>query len=218
MKKYLLLLSIATICTLSATHAQIKKGATFLGGDIGGGISKTKSADTTYSKQNGLTISPVFGKAIRENLVLGVDLSTVIYTADNPSGSSYNQKNRFYGGGVFLRKYKPLGNSGFSVFAQARLGVGFERMEVTLTNNAGSDISKTFSTRLSAYPGLSYTISKKLQLETGFNDLIALGYSSNKRTMDNSFTVNEFKTTGFDVYSSLDNFSSFYLGFRLLLN
>jgi hypothetical protein len=217
MKKYLLLVSIATVFTLSATHAQIKKGATFLGGDISGGTSKTTSADTIYAKSNGFTISPVFGKAIRENLVLGIDLNTVIYTAENPSGINYDQKNRFYGGGVFLRKYKPLGNSGFSVFAQARLGVGFERVEATWPN-ASTNISKTFSTRLSAYPGLSYTISKKLQLETGFNDLIALNYSSNKTTTDNTLTVNELKRTNFDVYSSLDNFASFYLGFRLLLN
>src|SRR5262245_29001873 len=127
MKKYLLLLSIATVFTLCATHAQIKKGATFLGGDIGGSTAKTKSADTTYSKQNGFYISPVFGKAIRENLILGFDLVTNIYNNENAASVGYDQKHRSYGGGVFLRKYKQLGSSGFSIFAQARLGVSFNK-------------------------------------------------------------------------------------------
>ena len=71
---------------------------------------------------------------------------------------------------------------------------------------------------LSAYPGLSYTISKKLQLETGFNNLIAVSYDSNKRTEMDSQGTREFKTNRFEVSRSLDNLSSLYLGFRLLLN
>jgi len=64
---------------------------------------------------------------------------------------------------------------------------------------------------------MSYTISKKLQLEIGFYDLLAINYASGKRTVTDS-QVNEYKTTGFSLSSSLDNFSPFYLGFRLLLN
>ncbi len=218
MKKYLLLLSIATVCALSATHAQIKKGATFLGGDIGGNTVKTKSADTTYSKQNGIYISPVFGKAIRENLILGFDLVTNIYNNDNAASVGFNHKQRMYGGGIFLRKYKQLGSSGFSIFAQGRFGVGFGKTEQENHNYVYSYEEKNFSTTLSAYPGLSYTISRKLQLETGFNNLIAISYNNTRKTENNGLNVKNFKTNGFEVNSSLDNLSSIYLGFRLLLN
>ncbi|MGN6292126.1 MAG: hypothetical protein ACTHMV_05220 [Chitinophagaceae bacterium] len=216
MKKYLLLVLIATVCIVSVTDAQIKKGATFLGGDISGNTSRTKAADTVYSKQKGFTISPVFGKAIRENVVLGVDLIAMTSLNETGGGTS-EQKNRAYGGGIFLRKYKQLGNSGFSIFAQGRLGVRFDRYETNSTNATYSDVTKTFNTTLSAYPGMSYTISKKLQLEIGFYDLLAINYASSKRTVTDS-QVNEYKTTGFSLSSSLDNFSPFYLGFRLLLN
>lgn len=218
MKKYLLLFLVAVVCTLTTTHAQIRNGATFLGGDIGGSTAKTKSADTTYSKQNGFFISPVFGKAIQENLILGFDLVTNIYNDDNAAAVGYDQKLRTYGGGIFLRKYKQLGSSGFSIFAQARLGVAFGKAELENHNYVYSRIEKNFSTTLSAYPGLSYTISKKLQLETGFNGLIAVNYNSNKRTETDNLGAREFKTSRFDVSSSLNNLSSLYLGFRLLLN
>lgn len=62
-----------TICVLSfaSLHAQIKKGSTFLGGNLGASTQKTKSADTAVNSQKGFLVSPVFGKAIKDNLVFG---------------------------------------------------------------------------------------------------------------------------------------------------
>lgn len=60
-------LTIVTVSLLvCSSNAQIKKGSIFLGGDIGGSIQKTKSEGVTNNKQNGINISPVFGKAIKE--------------------------------------------------------------------------------------------------------------------------------------------------------
>ncbi|HEX2848858.1 MAG TPA: hypothetical protein VHN59_20090 [Chitinophagaceae bacterium] len=216
MKKHLLSLTIAVVCTLSVTHAQIKKGATFLGGSISGTTTKTERSDTLFSKEKGLIISPAFGKAIKENLVLGVDLSIRVFNNDF-RGNSLEQRNHSYGGGVFLRKYKQLGSSGFSVFGQGRLGVTFDKYKNNSTSMTYSEITKGFGVLLSFYPGLSYSVSKRLQLETGFYDLLSINYSRSKRTVINP-TLNEYKTTDFGVSSSLSNASPLYLGFRLLLN
>ena len=71
MRKILLAIITASLFVNSA-NAQIKKGSIFLGGDISGSTQKTKTGGITTNKQNGINISPVFGKAIKDNLVLQV--------------------------------------------------------------------------------------------------------------------------------------------------
>jgi len=218
MKKYLLLCSIVSAGMFSTAQAQIKKGAIFLGGDIGGSTATTESAGVDYSKQSGFTITPVFGRAIKENLIFGAygTVAVSTYKVYDPSTNS-EQKTRGYGGGFFLRKYKPLGSSGFSVFAEARAGVLFEKREDSFAIYANYQKVKTFSATITAYPGLSYTVSRKFQLEAGFNNLLSMKYSRENRTVG-AVNNSVYKTTGFDLYSSIDNFSSLYLGFRVLLN
>lgn len=216
MKKYLLLLSIAFLCMFT-THAQIKKGATFIGGSISGNTQKTEQTDGTIYKSNGINISPVFGKAIKENLILGG--RAWVLSQNNDDNYIRDRKFRAYGAGVFLRKYKPLGTSGFSIFAEATFGFTFQKTEmesdITIPTN---DLTKRYSVGVSAYPGISYAVSKRLQLETGFNsNFFSLSYFKEDRFLDHS-SDRFSKTNGIDFYSSAEYFTSLYLGFRVLLN
>lgn len=212
MKKILLAVTVSVFAC--SADAQIKKGSIFLGGDIGGSTQTTKSGDITTNKQNGLNISPVFGKAIKENLVLGVNAGAGIYKNDDPSTPSDEYKTKSYGVGIFLRKYKNIGASGFYLFAQGGLGVGYynEKQEGGYTTY--NDLKRT-SVGINAYPGISYAVSKKLHLETGFANLLSLGYFHETRKVATPIITS--KTNGFNISSSLNNISSLYLGFRLLI-
>jgi hypothetical protein len=197
-----------------STNAQVKKGSVFLGGDIGGSVQKTKSADITTNKQSGINVSPVFGKAIKDNLVLGVNAGFGMYDNDYPLNNGRNDS-KSYNAGVFLRKYKNIGSGGFYLFVQGGLGAThFSQEQVNLYSS--NEETKRFMIGLNAYPGISYGVSKKLHLETGFNNLLTLNYFNEKRKTGSPVTTD--KTNGFAISSSLNNASSsLYLGFRLLI-
>lgn len=214
MKKTLLAIIAVSLFVCSA-NAQIKKGSIFLGGDINGSAQKTKSGDITTNKQNSINISPVFGKAIKENLVLGVNAGFGIY--DNEYSANYWDENTSsYNAGIFVRKYKNLGSSGFYLFVQGGLGGTYYKRKFQDSFPANFDETKRVTIGVNAYPGISYAVSKKLHLETAFNNLLSLNYNSEKRETGNPVTVS--KTKGFSVASSLNNATSYlHFGFRLLI-
>ena len=124
-KLYSILLAFLFASTF--VHAQIKKGSTLLGGDIGGNTQKTQTGNQEALRQWGISLSPVYGMAIKDNLILGGDL-TFAYSEYDNIGSE--QRINVYGGGVFLRKYKSIGNSGFYIFLQGRAGYRYLQSEV----------------------------------------------------------------------------------------
>jgi hypothetical protein len=211
-----IILAIITVSLfVSSANAQIKKGSIFLGGDIGGSIQKTKSGGITTNKQNGINISPVFGKAIKDNLIFGVNAGFGIYNNDNPVNKwEYNTNS--YNAGVFVRKYKNLATSGFYLFVQAGLGINYYKQKQEGLSPMDFDETKRVTVGINAYPGISYAVSKKLHLETGFNNLLSLNYFIDKREVGSPVT--KYKTNGLGISSSLNNAtSSLYLGFRLLI-
>ena len=215
MKKFTLIF-ITSLFIIATANAQIGKGSIFLGGDLGASNEKTKRNGVETMKQNSLNISPVFGKAIKENLIFGANV-TIGLTGSNSSssGSASDQHNNIYGAGIFLRKYKSLGKSGFSLFLQGNTGFNYNRFKVE--QSGFIDERKRYTVGVSAYPGISYSVSKRLQLETGFNNLVSLNYFNEKRIVASSTSYTE-KTNGIGINTSLDNLSSLYLGFRVLLN
>ena len=213
MKKNVLLLLVLASFSLAAT-AQIKKGSLFLGGDIGGSTRTAKTDGTSLGKENSLRISPVFGKAVRENLFVGIDGTLSLYK-NEISNSPNDYKQQQYGGGVFIRKYKPLGKSDFFLFLQCRLGYQYQKL-VSINNPPTAFSTKTNTVSLSAYPGISYAVSKKLHIETGFNGLVNLSYYNETNNQGNSGS-GIVKSNGVSLHSSLENLSSIYIGFRLLL-
>lgn len=197
-------------------HAQIKKGSIFLGGDIGGSYQNTKTDDVTSNKISTLNITPVFGKAISENLIAGVSVGINFYNNKYIIDDA-QYKTKAYNAGIFIRKYKSIGTDGFYLFVQGGFGASYLKQKITGFPVTGLDELKRISVGFSAYPGLSYRITKKLHLESGFNNLLTLNYFNEKRDVIDTAPAT-FKTNGFSISSSLNNASSaLYLGFRLLI-
>src|SRR5215218_4159663 len=115
MKKTLLLaFSLFLIATVS--HAQITKGSVLLGGNIGFGGSKDEYGN--QPEVHTFTFNPVLGIAVKENLVTGIN---IFYnhskTTNNMPGK---QEAGVTGGGLFVRKYVPLGMK-FYLYGQGNI-------------------------------------------------------------------------------------------------
>lgn len=214
MKQSLFFLLAFVLLTIT-TRAQIAKGSVLLGGNFRVFLSSTDHGTSTESRQNGFVISPVYGKATRENLVWGVEagLGSTTTTNDN---TNFKQTGYSLSLGAFVRKYKPVGKSGFYMFVQGKLAATYGKSESRITTNPSTTKEDTKSIGLYVNPGVSFALSKRFHLESGFNNLISLSYYSVRQKQN---TTVEYKTSGVDLSANLSNMSSaFYLGFRILLD
>ena len=214
MRKLLLCTVIVTIATISV-NAQIKKGSVFLGGDLSGSYQTSKNTGPNTQKNGGLTISPVLGVFTRDNFMVGGNLGFGF--SNSKSGTDYTSKGSSYSAGVFVRQYKNLGTGGFYLFFQGELSGSYSTMK--LESSLPADNSKQTNTTIgvSAYPGVSYAVSKRIHLETGFRNLVSLSYQKGKLETGDPLTTYS-NTSGVSFGSSLSNAtSSLFLGVRFLL-
>lgn len=216
MKKIYMLLFCSSLLSGLTASSQIRKGSILLGGDIGGSLRNTTIDGVDVGDDNGLRISPVFGKAIKDNLFLGADATVDIYKSEFYN-SPYDYKRHGYGGGFFIRKYKSLGKGDFFLFMQGRLGYSYN-LNQSINQSPSNYKTMYHAIEFAVYPGISYAVNKKLHLETGFNRLLALNYLNEKREETTGNVIKVIKSNGVSVSSSLTNFSQFYVGFRLLLS
>lgn len=220
MEKRFVFLSVSMII-INCVIAQINKGSVFIGGDIGGSIQKTTKNGITYTDRKGIIISPAYGKAIKDNLIVGINL-LFQYTNDKFPGTSnttydVKQTQPFYGLGFFLRKYKPIGRSSFYVFVESGISSLYSLFNKENSTTLEKQNSKLIIINLYAYPGISYAINKRLQLESGFVNLLRLSYTHQKNIIQ-STTTSTFVTNTLGFGVSLNNIAPFYIGFRVLLN
>ena len=217
--KVLFITACFAINLFYVAEAQIKKGSLFLGGNISFLSFNNKYDVPQYDlkKQRSVFIQPTVGKAINENMIMGVSLGYDHSNTENRGNADASKRNQ-YSAGLFLRKYKPLG-AGFSLFGQTDLYFAYGEQIYDRMNE--TETIKGPSAGLIFYPGLSYSISKKLQLETGFNDLLDISYGHEntlkKNKDDNKITAKN-SLDSFIVRTSLDNLVNFTLGFRLLIS
>lgn len=214
MKLKILLFALASYCTIETAQAQIRKGAILLGGSIGFSNSKSDNEVSPDNKTTTLNISPAIGKAIKDNLMIGVGLSyNNIRETNNISFKEGKTSN--YGGAIFIRRYVPIINrlyiigEGLAAFSRYR--------SKTDWSNATSDASvKGWNAGLTFTPGISFAVNNKLHLETGFNNLLSIQYQ--KRKYGSSGFGYPTKSKSFSAGVNLENSSTFYLGFRILIN
>jgi hypothetical protein len=207
MKKQLLFSAILFLFTI-VVNAQVKKGSLFLGGSISSFFETTKSGTAPEVRQHAITISPVVGKAIKDNLVIGASFEFDFNKYYSPTSA----KGYTYGAGIFARKYKNIGNSGFYIFGQGNFGGDYSRQKT-----AGMADFTHINIYASAYPGLSYAVTKKLHLETGFNNLIRVSYYHEKQRQEIPVPT-VYTRSGFTFSTSLNNATSnLFLGFRLII-
>lgn len=212
--KQLTVLAASLFITI-LSQAQIKQGSVFLGGDVFASTQKTKSSGNITDKQTGINFSPTFGKAIKDNLIIGGNIAFGFSESRNPTGYDMDADN--YGLGLFVRKYKNLGTGGFYFFLQGGINGNYQKSKLTSNNSTYVENIKRVTVGLNAYPGVSYAINKKIHLETGFNNLLSLNFFTEDRKLGEPVSVTN-KTNGFNISSSLSNANSaLYIGFRVLL-
>ena len=211
-----ILLAVLAVTVAAGGNAQIKKGALLLGGQLSFNSQKNEStAPNAYSTtNNAVFISPAFGRAIRENLIAGFDL---LYSHGKYQASpNAKQLSDGYGAGFFIRRYKELGK-GFYLFGQARVGGMYNQQRYTdLAQPSANASSRGFTAQLGFYPGVSYAVSKKLQVEAGFSNLAALRYEHTRQTPAGNNPV--YTSNAFSFSSSLSSFAGPSIGFQVLLN
>jgi hypothetical protein len=175
---------IGLILTGFLSQAQISKGTILLGGDFNFGTSSIKTSTegvtpvtpSTTTKNTGFSVSPSIAKAIKDNLVLGVDLG-VGYTSE---ASNPNYKQNDYDLGVFMRNYKYLG-SRFYFFFETRLGFTYSDFTQDDSTFAPSHVdTKSFGINLGLSPGVAYSLSRRWQLEAEFPDVVYAEYNYSK--------------------------------------
>jgi hypothetical protein len=222
MKKHFYLLIFFFAITFCG-HAQMKKGDILLGGTIGFNSQKSSSSNPSSYEQNAtlVNLTPSIGKAIKDNLLVGIDLTwAYIKTTQGSSPDVYTNKSTTYGAGFFLRRYKSLGN-GFAIFLQSRLGGSYNTQKDEYESSPNPTYyTKGYAFDLSFYPGIAYAITKRVQLETGFQNLVDANYSHSKTTSatdPNANATTESKSNGFSIQTSLSNNFAFAVGIKVLL-
>ena len=203
------LLSLLFVCSLAVTtQAQIRKGATWLGGQAGYRHTSEETSSSSKNIQSTFNISPAVGKAVKDNLIVGISAS---YThGKNKSGAAVMSKYNSYGGGVFVRKYVPVIDRLY-IFGDASAFFSTSR---TNQDYSTTDRIKAWNAGIGITPGLSYTVTNKFQIETGVSSLFSTMYE--KRTLKQGGS--EAKSDSFNTGVFLDNKSQVYIGFRILLN
>ena len=182
-----------------------------IGGQLGYNSSNSRSQmPIEMYESDGLVFSVSAGKAIKENLFLGLELGTGLTKSEQHAG--YKSRNAYHAGGIFVRKYFDIGKR-FFIFTQGNSGVGFFDNESTsttdFTENEGYNVFINFT------PGLSYALNRRLQLETGFQSIISAGYSRGKARRS---TGAELRQENFNVSTNLNNLASLSIGLRLLFS
>jgi hypothetical protein len=183
-----------------------------LGGSIGFSSSHDKYDNPPYERQTSIFyISPVIGKAIKQNLILGFDLR---YSYElNKTQTVDTSQTHSAGAGIFMRRYTGLGKN-FYLFGEGRFGGSFFNRKVDAQPYIGT--TKGFGLNLGFTPGVAYSLNNKLQLETSFNNLVYLNFEKRKATKGNS--QGPYKTTFFSAGSSLGTIAALNLGLRVLIN
>jgi hypothetical protein len=216
MKRKILLLIIPALVITNLLHAQIKKGSLLLGGQVGFSTTKSKTENSGNDRtQTGLNVSPAAGKAIKDNLVLGFD-AVYTHNRDKTDNVTYSgAKANSYGAGVFLRKYIPLIDRLY-LFGQGRLGASYSQTSNNSSPGSYYD-TKGLSIGIGFYPGVSFAVSKKVHLESGFNNLAYVNFNHAKTEESTMVTHSINKSNSFSMGSSLENQTGFTVGVRVLL-
>jgi Outer membrane protein beta-barrel domain len=211
--KKIYLLSFFTGCCIAA-NAQINKGSILLGGQLGYYNSNVTGSTQVNQKNQGGNFSISFGKAIKENAVIGVNIgfspskTENLYNGTDYTNITYNR----YNIGIYYTRYKKLA-ADFYFYAEA--GAGYTGSKQTTKNISGS--SKVTNTQnggqIYITPGIAYAICKKLQLEVMMPQFVNLGYFQTKSSASPA------KQNNFSVNTSLNGgvLNNLGVGFRLVL-
>ena len=210
MKNKCTLLTAFLLISFTAANAQFTTGKYLLGGDLN---FQTEGEKGIQHNDETANVNFKLGKLIKENTVVGLNLSYKHTSTEN----GVNLSNQ-YGAGIFYRKYKSLSKN-FHLLGEADLN--YEHGEYK-NNIAGSIINKVITNgiSISLMPGLSYTLTNKIQIELLMPDLVGIGYSHAQTKINRSgVTGLPGGKNNVTFLTNLDKnvLSNFGVGFKFLL-
>ena len=212
-----ILLSLLVTLSLFSASAQFKKGDLLIGGDLSYSSNKTTSIYYTGEQKTNYGVFDIsFGKALKENAVVGINLSYQpnVNTYNYGAGLITNRTDN-YGIGIFYRMYKNLGKD-FYLFGE--VGGGYNGSTSSMTDSTGNKTSTGtgYGGRIYITPGIAYKISKKFFLELSIPEIFNAAYSSTK-TKAGSVTISSSDAFAAGVNIDSNPLNSLGIGFRLIL-
>lgn len=204
------------------TSAQIKKGAIFLGGDIsfGGSNSTNNLSPTQTSNSTSFGIGINAGKAVKENLIVGVKVgfSSINFKQDPTLTTFSKDELNSFGGGVWLRKYYTLSKA-FYVFADAAMNANFGKRDQQLLQPSRTVKENSTGVSLTLFPGVAYQMRKRFFLEASLNNLLSIGYAHNtyKQTDSNGVLINSNTSNSYSGAIGFGNSNPLQIGARWIL-
>lgn len=181
MKK--VILTVAAIFAFGFANAQDKnedsgsgfgKGDVFVTGGFGFGSSKTGDA-----KESAFTFAPAVGYFVTENIAIGARLGFSSMTEENV----VEEKTTTFNGEVFGRYYWTPASQ-FSIFGEAAVGFGSNKMEID-----GEDAGDSSNFGVNVGFGVNYFLSDNWSIEAGW---AGLGFNSDDNGGDGAEKTNTF--------------------------
>jgi hypothetical protein len=212
-RKYLLFLLLATIVS-NLLQAQIKKGTLLIGGSISFMNGLDEFDNNTYElKTIGIGIWPSAGKAIKDNLVLGV-FGQYGHNRQEYENQLFGYELNNFSMGMFLRRYLQVVKR-FYLFGQCHLQGSY-----TISRNywnTGFRKTQIYGIHVGVYPGLSFALNRKIHFESGFNGVFSTGFGHQREENIESSVKSITRSNSFNMGANLNNISAFTLGMRFLL-
>jgi hypothetical protein len=202
-----------SVLIFSSAFSQISRGSVLVG--VNFSIAKTEFENSGSKwEQKSVVISPSIATAIRDNLVLGIDVMSTGAEYENESASYMNESKQL-GGGLFLKQYKSIATS-FMVFLQGRVGYAkIDNEYGSISNPASRSVTEGSNVSLGFVPGVSYKAGKSILVEVGINSLLNISME-NTETTSPSFSGSEVtKNKSFEV-SSLGGVSPLTVGVKFV--
>lgn len=209
------ILLLITVCA----NAQIKKGATFIGGDLSAYYYEAKNLDSNHVGWKSATynFNPSIGRAVKDNLIVGVRLAGSFF--HNLTYDVFvDDKGYSVGAGIWLRKYQSIGKS-FYLFVDAGLnGQSMNRKRTDRQRPGYYYKENGYSINITAYPGVSYKIKNNLFLEVALYNLGSLSYGkTNTEELYPGGNVNKGVITSFSFASNISNGAPLQVGMRWII-
>jgi hypothetical protein len=206
-----IVLTLALIIFVVSSHSQIiGKSQKILGGTIGLGYSSNMSDTSSGSgvsftgRNSYILLSPSFGTAVKNNLVLGYRATLGLdYSKTEDKINSMVAKTNGYqlGIGIFVERFYPL-RGGFSISVTPDFGVSYSNFENKVFYNSSLDnkgTTKGYSVGLQIFPSLNYSFNERFLVQFSLNDFIGISYAWNSMEVTSS-NVNPKKQTSSQFY------------------
>jgi hypothetical protein len=214
-------LALSSLLVFQLANAQVFKGSIFTGGSVNvqtstndnSNIPNSKSINTSWS------VLPQIGVAVRENKVIGFQLSVAGATNKNYNAATYESKNTSnnFGAGVFYRQYIPIAAK-WMFFGQAAINVSFSSNK-GFSNDIKTNKGNGWQTGLGITPGIAFKVNKKTWLEASIGNMLALNYNHQKNDNLNTDGTVLFtqKQNSFSANANINPVDNFNIGIRWII-